>query len=331
MKSFEFNRYALSACAAMAMLVGCGGSQPPIGAPGAIPQTSGVAAHAEPGKSWMLPEAKSEDLLYVTNYSDVLVLSYPQGKLVGTLKDFHSASGACIDSTGDVFVTNFKPVTVYEYAHGGTKRIASFPTKKAGTFGCAVNPVNGNLAITGQTSYVEIFKGARGKPIVLQDKGMFFGQFCTYDDKGNLFFDGLQNPKGKPRLSELPAGSSKFTAISVNATLDSEAGIEWDGRYLTALSYVTPRAKQSKPVILRIDIDGSRGTEIGATPLDKPAYSIVQYFITKGTLIVPNLGSLSSGDKEVLFYKYPRGGAPTTQWTKHITDPRGVVLSAASD
>jgi hypothetical protein len=36
MKSLDFGRYALCNCLAAKMLVGCGGSQPPIGAPGAM-------------------------------------------------------------------------------------------------------------------------------------------------------------------------------------------------------------------------------------------------------------------------------------------------------
>jgi hypothetical protein len=39
------------------MLAGCGGSQTPIGALGAMPQRRAIATHAERGKSWMLPEA----------------------------------------------------------------------------------------------------------------------------------------------------------------------------------------------------------------------------------------------------------------------------------
>ena len=44
MKSLNFSRYVLSACAAAALLAGCGGSQPPIGALGAI-QTTASAGH----------------------------------------------------------------------------------------------------------------------------------------------------------------------------------------------------------------------------------------------------------------------------------------------
>lgn len=49
-------------------VVGCGGSQPPIGAPDAMPQSRAVAAHADSAGSWMLPEAKSEALLYAADF-----------------------------------------------------------------------------------------------------------------------------------------------------------------------------------------------------------------------------------------------------------------------
>ena len=170
----RFWHQAFCGCLATALLQGCGSLQT-VPQPTVAPQ--GARAKHAPG-SWMSYEATTSDLLYITNYSNVLVFTYPQGKLVGTLKGFYSAVGECVDGHGDVFITNFKPVTVYEYAHGGKKPIAEFPTKKAGTVGCAINPVNGDLAITGQTSYVEIFKGAKGSLIIMRDKGMQFGQFC---------------------------------------------------------------------------------------------------------------------------------------------------------
>jgi hypothetical protein len=59
--------HAFCSCVAGAMLVGCGGLQPPIGPAGAISQTSAIATHAERGGSWMLPDAKSvKRLLYVS-------------------------------------------------------------------------------------------------------------------------------------------------------------------------------------------------------------------------------------------------------------------------
>jgi hypothetical protein len=39
MKNLDFGRYVLGGFAVAAMLAGCGGSQPPIGAMGAMPQS----------------------------------------------------------------------------------------------------------------------------------------------------------------------------------------------------------------------------------------------------------------------------------------------------
>ncbi len=48
---------------------------------------SAIMTHENNSRSWMDPDAKSKDLLYVTNpgANEVLVYSYPQDKLVGTL------------------------------------------------------------------------------------------------------------------------------------------------------------------------------------------------------------------------------------------------------
>jgi hypothetical protein len=68
---------SLSTSVAIALLTGCGDSQPPIGAPGAISQSRAIAQLAARGKSWTLPEAKSEDLVSAFTTS---------GKLVGNLQ-----------------------------------------------------------------------------------------------------------------------------------------------------------------------------------------------------------------------------------------------------
>jgi hypothetical protein len=60
MKSFDLGRYVLLSFAG-AMLAGCGGSQPPIGAPGTAPQSS----ISKPGHHQY--DSKGP-LLYVTNF-----------------------------------------------------------------------------------------------------------------------------------------------------------------------------------------------------------------------------------------------------------------------
>ena len=44
MRRWNLSHYAISSCVAAALLAGCGGSQPPIGVPGAMPQASALAS-----------------------------------------------------------------------------------------------------------------------------------------------------------------------------------------------------------------------------------------------------------------------------------------------
>jgi hypothetical protein len=62
-KVSDFDRFALSTCVAAAMLAGCGGSQPPIGAPGAM-QSHTITTHAAHAGSSMAPEAKGQAMPY---------------------------------------------------------------------------------------------------------------------------------------------------------------------------------------------------------------------------------------------------------------------------
>jgi hypothetical protein len=276
----------------------------------------------------MLPEAKSEDLLYVTNYSEVSVLTYPEGRRVGVLKGFFSAAGECVDHDGNVFVGNEEPVGVYEYAHGSSKRIGRFLTKHAGAIGCAVDPTTGNLAVTGSSSSVNIFEPGRKQPLLITDPKMFSNVFCTYDHKGDLFVGGTSNASGGLRLAELRVGTRKFVGINIGSTIDPTQNIQWVGNDLSMVSF-TGKPEHKKIALVQLAINGSQATQIGTTPLKRPAYIVLQYFITKGTVIVPNWNLKQGQHDDVLFYHYPKGGMPYTQITKGMTDPRGAVVSFA--
>jgi hypothetical protein len=66
MSILSFGRYALTNCVAVAILARCNvlrqapDDAPPISAPGAIRRGSAFATHADRGKRWTLPEAKSQ-------------------------------------------------------------------------------------------------------------------------------------------------------------------------------------------------------------------------------------------------------------------------------
>jgi len=88
-----------------------------------MPQSATAAGDATRGRSWMLPEAKGDDLLYLVSNGDnaTYVYSYPTAKLVGTLVG--GGQYACADKAGDVFIASEAGLT--EYLHGGTKPIKS--------------------------------------------------------------------------------------------------------------------------------------------------------------------------------------------------------------
>jgi hypothetical protein len=120
MKSFSLRKHTLSGGVAVALLAGCGGSQPPVGAPGAMPQTSPIATHADRGKSWMLPEAKSG--LYISEYnnrSDAVVLGYPANNRrngpATCSESIRYARSIAVDMKGNLIVPQgFDEVTVFK-------------------------------------------------------------------------------------------------------------------------------------------------------------------------------------------------------------------------
>jgi hypothetical protein len=320
-----FNRCAINACLAAAMLAGCG-SQPPIGEPGAMPQISALTMHGEHAKSWMLTEAKSEDLLYVANFSTVNILSYPAGKLVGELKGFSANASECVDAKNNVCVTNFDPPALYEYAHGGTKRIATFRLKQHGAVGCSYDKTTGDLAVIGVGSTVDIFPPGITKPKTILSSKLFFDGGCTFDSSGDLFIDGLKTPTGPAALVVLPTGSRKFSTVSVDATFDDESVLACDGKHLDIISYLP--GKKNKPAIYLFAISGTKANKVGMARLLK-ADLVYQFSLYRDAAIVSS-GNLKTSQRSVFFYQYVQGGKPTAQLTKNVNDARGVVVSPAS-
>ena len=67
MKISGMSHQFLSSCVMASMLAGCGGSQSSINPPSA--RAPAITVHPDRSRSWMSPEAQSNDLLYVSNGS----------------------------------------------------------------------------------------------------------------------------------------------------------------------------------------------------------------------------------------------------------------------
>ena len=271
----------------MAMLAGCGGSQLSAGALGAMPQTAALAAHADRRKSWMLPEAKSEDLLYLSNSSgDVNIYRYQQRNLVGVLTGFMLPLGECVDKTGNVYIVDFRAQTISEYAHGGTEPIATIDDSPYRPYGCAVDRKSGNLAITNyEEDYsgkgnVAVYVHATGSPVYYTGTFSHY-QSCAYDNEGNLLTtDGFASGSD---FAWLRKNAKKLVNIEVKGGSSEEGGfagvqsIVWDGKY-----FVIGTSLGGGSAIYRISIKNNRGRSVGTTYLGGDAGTLGQLAIYNG-------------------------------------------------
>jgi hypothetical protein len=310
MKTFIVS-YALSISAA-ALLAGCGGSQPPIGVPGAMPQSRAIATLANRGGSWMLPDATDEDLLYVStqNPGNVHVFAYPSNKKVGEIANV--SGDECVDSKGDVFITN--GTKVLGYRHGETKPFKKLSySNLESPDSCAVDPKTGDLAVTNSSSgnpVVFIFHHAKQHVKYYYDSNLWGLLSCAYDDKGNLFIDDSAN------LAELPSNGSQLETITITgseAPLSYIYGVQWDGKYL-AIGDNESGGSRGVTGIYRLSVSGSTATIKGNVLLE-PTATVSGFWIQGATLIAPGFNNPRCGRTGcVAFYPYPRGG----KYTKYI-------------
>ncbi|MGA9420212.1 MAG: hypothetical protein WBV40_13765 [Candidatus Cybelea sp.] len=326
----------LAAIVAVAELTACsGGAQAPVVFNAS--QSTLRPADADDGSSWMAPEAKKKDLLYVSDYSSphrsnsVWVYSYPEGKLVGKLSGFREPAGQCVDKAGDVFVTDFGASRILEYAHGGTSPINTLDDSGYAPQDCSIDPTTGNLAVVNYLSLyssrfgpgnVAIYPNAIGLPTYYSAPNVAIYFYCGYDNSGNLYVDG--GGRGYWGFAELLRGASSLTDLTLNQKFKLPGAIQWDGSHLAV-------GDQDAHAIYEFAINGSKGTKVGTTPLVGSSH-VAQFWIQDGRVIAPDALFTKRhhlrGRKRINFYQYPTGGSPTKIITG-VRDPVGATVSSA--
>jgi hypothetical protein len=363
MKISSSVQYALGICAAIAMLAGCSsaGSQLPLspsgpmqnavqsglnthslGHPaGMITALSGVAKKLDHDGSWMAPDAKNNDLLYISDGGvagdddfAVYVYSYPDLKLKGKLTGFNDPEGECVDKAGDVWIANVGTSQIIEYAHGGTSPIATLNDPDGySPLDCAVDNTTGNLAVAnpwyapGGPGNVSIYTKAAGTPKSYIVPCMNNPYFLTYDNKSNLFVDGIVS--GSCAFSdfmfvELPHGSSTFRQIKLaGGCCQIAGGVQRDGKYIVV-------GDPSQSMIYRFAIKGSAGTEVDSAQLETFSNGIMcQFWVEGDTVIAPVEGIYpSNGGDFAGLYHYPAGGRPFNS-VGGFVNPYGSAVSKA--
>jgi hypothetical protein len=308
--TLALSRYALTVCAAAAVLAGCGGGggnatlpivsadAAPNFAEGYIHSLSGSMSlramtvpryvvrpeHTDHSASWMSPAAKkAKELLYESDWStnDVYVYRYPSGTLVGKLTGFKQPYGQCVDSLGNVYIANFSGESLVKYAHAGTTPIKTLTTTGS-AIGCSVDK-SGDVAATNFSANsaagnIEIFKNGTGTPQTYADNACYYTWPAGYDNKGSLYVEG-QN--GAISVCELAAKSGSMSTVSINKTIYFPGSVMWDGDYLT----ITDQQynDQDQTGIDQVMESGSGLTVLGTTLLTDSCHGndtdVVQPFI----------------------------------------------------
>jgi hypothetical protein len=292
MNTLHVNRYALGVIA-IAILAGCGSQVAPTGG-------------APAAQSRMHRSSSLGMYLYVSANEAITVLTYPEGELVRTLP---SAAYFCTNpNSGELYVVDaddFLGGELDEYTPGGASLIGdeSLPTDYIWG-GCAVDPITGNVAIaTGKQrpgksdiATVLVYNHAlRLRKHILDQATEYFSN-CGYDDKGNLFLDGLT-------FAELPAKGHSIINISLN--LVAEGTVEWDGTDIT-LNSMALNSGEGVSLIFRVAVNGSRGTVVGKTKLGRrhqfPALTWIQGNVAMSPWKTPK------HERGLGFWNYPEGG-----------------------
>jgi hypothetical protein len=326
---------AFGACVSALVIAGCAGK--PMG--GVLPepaQQSVPGATRQDARSWMAPEAKHEDLIYVSNAGNntVTVYDFATHKLVGMLADIYEPFGLCSDKQGDVWVVAWGKNDLIEFAHGSTKRLKTIwaGPNDWDLYGCAVDPTSGNIAVAnwGKDNWfqgdVVVFPTTgweKPKPKVYISPNIWFYYGCSYDDKGNLYVDGWDAYRNYfVALGILPKGGKTLRSISLIPSFSPTfiGGVQWDGQYVAIGDWQW---------VLRFAVDGQYAYIKGYTLLTSHV-PVGMFDITaiggKQHIIAPDT---AGSPYAVQAWDFPVARAPTATITDGLAYSFGVTVSAA--
>jgi len=308
-------RLGLVSALAGALLAACG--TPTVGlSPSQAPQTASrsstlfqppsISALPQTRRSWVSPQAKTLELLYLSDpvAGDVSIYSWPYLHQLGIITGFKGPAGLCSDKSGNVYVTDSGKANVIEYAHGSVTQSKTLGDPGEVPSSCAVDPKSGNLAVgnvetTGSgPGSIALYKGAAGKPTLYSTPELNRLGSVTYDPQGNLFAFGA-NASNVFELYKF-SPSHVFSQITISgATIHVVGGTTYgDG----SLTIADSDGASGYGVIYKIS---ETGTVEGSTPLKSVTDGLLYIIVKTKVIIADDLA------KNYQIYFYPSGGSPT--------------------
>jgi hypothetical protein len=321
--------------AASAILAGCAGAayQSEHAVPG-LPQNSGRGVallyatgrmpelRTTPSKSWASPELRAmrhrkATLIYVPDGTEVDLYAYKSGKQLGAAGGFYGAAYSCSDKKGDVYIVDGQTIT--QFAARTLTVTRTLTDSNELPVGCAVNPVNGDLAVTTFDGGVSVFPNGTGSPV--QYTGTEYTWPAGYDPKGNLYAEGEEGNCSGICLEELPYGGGSWQILSFDQTISFPNAVQWDGKYLGVGDQES--GGQFVTAIYQTSVSGSAAIRHNTVTLSDSCYNDYSDVVgwagySKEPNDVPakpvtQLVGTNLWCSTMEKWAYPKGGAPAAQ------------------
>jgi len=298
--------------------------------------TAVVPSAARSGASaWMEPSAKgASQLLYVSDLGtfDVYVYRFPSLKLAGKLHGFSDPQGICAAASGNVWITDTSSEQVIEYAHGGTKPVATLADPVGYPVGCAVDPASGDLAVTNLYDFsgagsVLVYKRARGTPRVYANSDLYYYYFGGYDPKGDLYVSGATTSGGY-LLAVLPHGGNSIALVKIQGgALYFPGTVAWLDSTLVLGDQRCKGRMSSCFYALRVS---GRSARITGTTALHGSCDVVQAWVDSTHIVGgDDAAYCRNGRSAVDVWRYPTGGNPSSS-VRGPRIPIGAALSAVT-
>jgi hypothetical protein len=180
---------------------------------------------------------------------------------------------------------------------------------------CAMD-TDGNLAVGildgTDSGSVVIYKNATGKGTVISTP-LEREYFDGYDDKGNLFFDGLAGHL-EFQMYEIAHGTTTVQRITTSNKVRFPGSVQWDGKYLVVTD-------QSTSQMDRYTVTGTKA-KLRAKVSLTGANDCAQTWIATGIVFCADAGA-DNGTA----YAYPQGGPAIATLSGRFALPLGTVAA----
>ncbi len=358
-------RLAICGFTVAALLGGCGsqtlnaGELQPSGISNFATGNS-VAAHPRGAvgrdhrPTWISPDARKErQLLFVSDNASasVAMFSLPKLDLVGAITGFAEPQGLCADGSGHIWVADTAATRVYEYSRSGVL-LNTIWDYYGYPVSCAINPRNGELTvldifenaapatrpstISGGWAPIEVYACPSCSPVVKEVPGMFYVYFGAYDNHGNLYVDGLDQPRTF-QIGVVPRGKDVGHELKLSGGKINFPGmVQWYGpeNYLAVGDQKCNG--EHGACVNWVSVSGARAKITGQTNLENaqgaPVCDLVQGVLDPGgekRLLGGDYDDSSCGgtNSAVSRWRYPAGGLPINSNESALQGPIGSTVS----